>query len=102
MCVFFFCLQFNPERKSLEVTMDPSVTGTVEFLAMITDPKVSANLYLHFVRSTSCVLKCEKCSESKIITAVRQIKFLVYLLISRTPATQRSCTSWAKLSVLKW
>ncbi|XP_026215037.1 protein RRP5 homolog isoform X2 [Anabas testudineus] len=34
-----FVSKFNPERKSLEVTMDPSVTGTVEFLAMITDPK---------------------------------------------------------------
>lgn len=40
-CVSCFCLQFNPERKSLEVTTDPSVTGTVELLAMITDPKVS-------------------------------------------------------------
>lgn len=39
--MFFFCLQFNPERKSLEATTDPCVTGTIELLAMITDPKVS-------------------------------------------------------------
>ncbi|KAK2919332.1 protein RRP5 homolog isoform X1 [Channa argus] len=34
-----FVSKFNPERKSLEVTTDPCVTGTVELLAMITDPK---------------------------------------------------------------
>ncbi|KAG7223841.1 hypothetical protein INR49_026524 [Caranx melampygus] len=34
-----FVSKFNPERKSLEVTTHPCVTGTVELLAMITDPK---------------------------------------------------------------
>ncbi|KAG7486709.1 RRP5-like isoform X1 [Solea senegalensis] len=34
-----FVSKFNPERKSLEVTINPGVTGTVELLAMITDPK---------------------------------------------------------------
>lgn len=34
-----FVSKFNPDRKSLEVTTDPCVTGTVELLAMITDPK---------------------------------------------------------------
>uniref|UniRef100_UPI0037E730AC protein RRP5 homolog n=1 Tax=Semicossyphus pulcher TaxID=241346 RepID=UPI0037E730AC len=34
-----FVSKFNPERKSLEVTTDPCVTGTVELMAMITDPK---------------------------------------------------------------
>ncbi|XP_056228146.1 protein RRP5 homolog isoform X2 [Seriola aureovittata] len=34
-----FVSKFNPEKKSLEVTTDPCVTGTVELLAMITDPK---------------------------------------------------------------
>ncbi|XP_076584082.1 protein RRP5 homolog isoform X2 [Chaetodon auriga] len=34
-----FVSKFNPKRKSLEVTTDPCVTGTVELLAMITDPK---------------------------------------------------------------
>lgn len=34
-----FVSKFNPERKSLEVSTDPCVTGTVELLAMITDPK---------------------------------------------------------------
>ncbi|XP_018520155.1 protein RRP5 homolog isoform X2 [Lates calcarifer] len=34
-----FVSKFNPERKSLEVTTDPSLTGTVELLAMITDLK---------------------------------------------------------------
>lgn len=38
---FCFCLQFRPDKKSLEVTVDPSITGTVELLAMITDAKVS-------------------------------------------------------------
>ncbi|TMS23923.1 Protein RRP5-like protein [Larimichthys crocea] len=32
-------VKFNPEKKSLEVTSDLCVTGTVELLAMITDPK---------------------------------------------------------------
>ncbi|TKS69125.1 Protein RRP5 -like protein NF-kappa-B-binding protein [Collichthys lucidus] len=32
-------IKFNPEKKSLEVTSDLCVTGTVELLAMITDPK---------------------------------------------------------------
>lgn len=36
-----FSRQFNSDRKSLEVTTDPSVSGTVELLAMTTDPKVS-------------------------------------------------------------
>ncbi|XP_070711893.1 protein RRP5 homolog isoform X2 [Pempheris klunzingeri] len=34
-----FVSKFNPERKSLEITIDPSISGTVELLAMITDPK---------------------------------------------------------------
>lgn len=34
-----FVSKFNPERKCLEVTTDPCVTGTVELLAMITYPK---------------------------------------------------------------
>ncbi|XP_070830544.1 protein RRP5 homolog isoform X2 [Chaetodon trifascialis] len=34
-----FVSKFNPARKSLEVTIDPCVNGTVELLAMITDPK---------------------------------------------------------------
>ncbi|XP_028264311.1 protein RRP5 homolog isoform X2 [Parambassis ranga] len=34
-----FVSKFIPDRKSLEVTTDPSITGTVELLAMITDPK---------------------------------------------------------------
>ncbi|XP_030288280.1 protein RRP5 homolog isoform X1 [Sparus aurata] len=34
-----FVSKFHPQRKSLEVTIDPCVTGTVELLAMITDPK---------------------------------------------------------------
>lgn len=34
-----FVSKFHPDRKSLEVTTDPSITGTVELLAMITDPK---------------------------------------------------------------
>ncbi|KAK2815754.1 hypothetical protein Q5P01_026221 [Channa striata] len=34
-----FVSKFNPDRKSLEVTTDPCVTGTVDLLAMITDPK---------------------------------------------------------------
>ncbi|KAM9362984.1 protein RRP5 homolog [Symphorus nematophorus] len=34
-----FVSKFNLERKSLEITTDPCVTGTVELLAMITDPK---------------------------------------------------------------
>uniref|UniRef100_A0AAX7TTR3 Protein RRP5 homolog n=1 Tax=Astatotilapia calliptera TaxID=8154 RepID=A0AAX7TTR3_ASTCA len=34
-----FSRQFNSDRKSLEVTTDPSVSGTVELLAMTTDSK---------------------------------------------------------------
>ncbi|XP_034457166.1 protein RRP5 homolog isoform X2 [Hippoglossus hippoglossus] len=34
-----FVSKFNPKRKLLEVTTDPRITGTVELLAMITDPK---------------------------------------------------------------
>ncbi|XP_029361738.1 protein RRP5 homolog isoform X2 [Echeneis naucrates] len=34
-----FVTKFNPDKKCLEVTTDPSVTGTVELLAMLTDPK---------------------------------------------------------------
>ncbi|XP_029990417.1 protein RRP5 homolog isoform X2 [Sphaeramia orbicularis] len=34
-----FVSKFHSDRKSLEVTTDPGVTGTVELLAMITDPK---------------------------------------------------------------
>uniref|UniRef100_UPI003AB019B0 protein RRP5 homolog isoform X1 n=1 Tax=Centroberyx gerrardi TaxID=166262 RepID=UPI003AB019B0 len=34
-----FVSKYHPERKSLEVTTDPCITGTVELLAMITDPK---------------------------------------------------------------
>ncbi|XP_068606968.1 protein RRP5 homolog [Brachionichthys hirsutus] len=34
-----FVSKFYPERKSLEVATDPCVTGTVELLDMITDPK---------------------------------------------------------------
>ncbi|XP_051239912.1 protein RRP5 homolog isoform X1 [Dicentrarchus labrax] len=34
-----FVSKFHPEKKSLEVTTDPCLTGTVELLAMITDPK---------------------------------------------------------------
>ncbi|KAI3352853.1 hypothetical protein L3Q82_019426 [Scortum barcoo] len=34
-----FVSKFNPDRKSMEVTTDPCVTGSVELLAMITDPK---------------------------------------------------------------
>lgn len=40
-CSCIYCFrQFNRDRKSLEVTTHPSVTGTVDLLAMITDPKV--------------------------------------------------------------
>lgn len=41
---FYFRIQFRPDKKSLDVTVDPSVTGTVELLAMITDAKVSLKL----------------------------------------------------------
>ncbi|XP_019939596.2 protein RRP5 homolog [Paralichthys olivaceus] len=34
-----FVSKFNPKKKLLEVTTDPRITGTVELLAMITDPK---------------------------------------------------------------
>ncbi|XP_069561077.1 protein RRP5 homolog isoform X2 [Brachyistius frenatus] len=34
-----FVSKFHPDRKSLDITTDPCVTGTVELLAMITDPK---------------------------------------------------------------
>ncbi|XP_071359529.1 protein RRP5 homolog isoform X2 [Trachinotus anak] len=34
-----FVSKFNPDRKSLEVTTDPCVSGIVELLAMITEPK---------------------------------------------------------------
>ncbi|XP_026158937.1 protein RRP5 homolog isoform X2 [Mastacembelus armatus] len=34
-----FVSKFNSEKKSFEVTTDPCVTGTVELLAAITDPK---------------------------------------------------------------
>ncbi|XP_076001559.1 protein RRP5 homolog isoform X2 [Genypterus blacodes] len=34
-----FVSKFHPEKKSLEVTTDPCVTGTVELLAMMSDPK---------------------------------------------------------------
>ncbi|XP_041840076.1 protein RRP5 homolog [Melanotaenia boesemani] len=34
-----FVSKFHSDRKSLEVTTDPSITGTVELLATITDPK---------------------------------------------------------------
>ncbi|KAM7009922.1 protein RRP5 homolog [Tautogolabrus adspersus] len=34
-----FVSKFHPEKNSLEVAIDPCVTGTVELLAMITDPK---------------------------------------------------------------
>ncbi|KAM7418676.1 hypothetical protein PAMA_016009 [Pampus argenteus] len=34
-----FVSKFNPEKKCLEVTIDPCINGTVEFLAMIKDPK---------------------------------------------------------------
>ncbi|XP_030586460.1 protein RRP5 homolog isoform X2 [Archocentrus centrarchus] len=34
-----FVSKFNPDRKSLEVTTDPGVTGTVELLALTADPK---------------------------------------------------------------
>ncbi|XP_019744636.1 protein RRP5 homolog isoform X2 [Hippocampus comes] len=39
-----FVSKFHPERKSLEVTSDLSITGTVELLAMITDLKDSSRL----------------------------------------------------------
>ncbi|XP_029924542.1 protein RRP5 homolog [Myripristis murdjan] len=34
-----FVSKYNPNRKSLEVTTDPCISGTVDLLAMITDPK---------------------------------------------------------------
>lgn len=34
-----FVSKFHPDKKSLELTTDPSFTGTVDLLAMITDPK---------------------------------------------------------------
>ncbi|XP_059206896.1 protein RRP5 homolog isoform X2 [Centropristis striata] len=34
-----FVSKFHPEKKSFEVTIDPSITGTVELLATITEPK---------------------------------------------------------------
>ncbi|XP_034043197.1 protein RRP5 homolog [Thalassophryne amazonica] len=37
--IICFISKFNSEKKSLEVTTDPSVTGTVELLSMITDPR---------------------------------------------------------------
>ncbi|XP_068178536.1 protein RRP5 homolog isoform X2 [Antennarius striatus] len=38
-----FVSKFYPESKSLEVTTDPGVTGTVELLDMITDPKEASH-----------------------------------------------------------
>ncbi|XP_031144955.1 protein RRP5 homolog isoform X2 [Sander lucioperca] len=38
-----FVSKFNPVRKMLEVTTDPCVTGMVELLAMITDPKEASH-----------------------------------------------------------
>ncbi|XP_029949686.1 protein RRP5 homolog isoform X2 [Salarias fasciatus] len=38
-----FVSKFHPDRKSLEVTTDPSVTGTVELLAMIKHPQDAAH-----------------------------------------------------------
>nr|XP_020451870.1 protein RRP5 homolog [Monopterus albus] len=37
--IMCFVSKFHPERKSLEVTTDPCITGTVELLATITDAK---------------------------------------------------------------
>lgn len=34
-----FVSKFHPDKRSLELTTDPSLTGTVELLAMIKDPK---------------------------------------------------------------
>ncbi|XP_055013980.1 protein RRP5 homolog isoform X2 [Boleophthalmus pectinirostris] len=34
-----FVSKYHPDKKSLEITTDPNITGTVELLAMITDPK---------------------------------------------------------------
>ncbi|XP_072319242.1 protein RRP5 homolog [Eucyclogobius newberryi] len=34
-----FVSKFHPDKKSLEITTDPNITGTVELLAIITDPK---------------------------------------------------------------
>lgn len=50
-----FFPQFNPERRSLEVTTDPCVTGTVELLAMITEPKVSSEPQPHLRSQVSLV-----------------------------------------------
>ncbi|XP_041640703.1 protein RRP5 homolog [Cheilinus undulatus] len=37
--IICFVSKFHPAKKSLEVAIDPCLTGTVELLAMITDPK---------------------------------------------------------------
>uniref|UniRef100_A0AAX7TKR6 Protein RRP5 homolog n=1 Tax=Astatotilapia calliptera TaxID=8154 RepID=A0AAX7TKR6_ASTCA len=55
-----FSRQFNSDRKSLEVTTDPSVSGTVELLAMTTDSKVSL-----------CLCKCIGRKLYKLGQAVR-------------------------------
>ncbi|XP_034406694.1 protein RRP5 homolog isoform X2 [Cyclopterus lumpus] len=34
-----FVSKFNPEKKTLKVTIDPCITGTVDLLATITDPR---------------------------------------------------------------
>lgn len=39
-----FVSKFHPDKKSLEITTDPSFTGTVEILAMISDPKDTGHL----------------------------------------------------------
>uniref|UniRef100_H3C389 Protein RRP5 homolog n=1 Tax=Tetraodon nigroviridis TaxID=99883 RepID=H3C389_TETNG len=38
-----FVLKFHPDKKVLEVTTHPGVIGTVELLAMITDPKLATH-----------------------------------------------------------
>lgn len=39
------CVQFHPGKKTLEVTTDPCVFGTVELLSMITNPTVSSGWF---------------------------------------------------------
>lgn len=81
-----FCLQFHKERKSLEVTIDPSVTGTVELLGMITDPKVSLKK-MEGKKGGNC--RTRKCDGH-------------VLPFSRKQHIRRNCTSWVRRSGPRW
>lgn len=85
-CVHAFCHQFNKERKSLEVTIDLSVSGTVELLDMITDPKVSLKK-MEGKKGGNC--RKRKCDGH-------------VLPFSRKQHIQRNCTSWVRRSRPRW